>query len=76
MNTIPKLMLLLTLLCPLFAHAVGEPYAQNKLDALSQTSKPMLVFTMLGSSMAVNRERAQNGVPLTYTVGAEIKERA
>jgi thioredoxin-like negative regulator of GroEL len=44
MNALRKLMLLLTLLFPLFAHAVGEPYTQDKLDALNQAGKPVLVF--------------------------------
>lgn len=45
MNRITNsLMLLLTLLFPLFAHAVGEPYTQEKMDALNNDGKPTLVF--------------------------------
>jgi thiol:disulfide interchange protein len=39
-----KFVTLLALLFPLFAHAVGEPYTQDKLDALNQAGKPALVF--------------------------------
>jgi thioredoxin-like negative regulator of GroEL len=35
---------LLALLFPLFVHAVGEPYTQDKLDALNKSGKPALVF--------------------------------
>jgi thioredoxin-like negative regulator of GroEL len=41
---IKKLFALLTLLFPLFAYAVGEPYSQEKMDALNKTGKPALVF--------------------------------
>ncbi len=45
MNTIKKsLLLVLALIFPLFAHAVGEPYTQEKLDALNKAGKPVLVF--------------------------------
>ncbi|MCK9199882.1 MAG: thioredoxin family protein [Gallionella sp.] len=44
MKSIYKLLLSLALLFPLFAHAVGEPYTQDKLDALNQAGKPALVF--------------------------------
>jgi len=44
MKSIRKLLLLLTLLFPLFAQAVGEPYTQDKLDALNRAGKPALVF--------------------------------
>jgi thioredoxin-like negative regulator of GroEL len=39
-----KLFLSLLLLLPLFAHAVGEPYTQDKLDALNKSGQPVLVF--------------------------------
>ncbi|HEX5337963.1 MAG TPA: thioredoxin family protein [Gallionella sp.] len=39
-----KLFVLLTLLFPLLALAVGEPYTQDKLDALNKSGKPALVF--------------------------------
>ncbi|MDD2719812.1 MAG: thioredoxin family protein [Gallionella sp.] len=38
-----SLMLLLTLIFPLLAHALGEPYTQEKLDALNKAGKPVLV---------------------------------
>jgi len=41
---IKRLLVLLALLFPLFAHAVGEPYTQDKLDALNRSGKPVLVF--------------------------------
>lgn len=44
MRTLTKFMALLALLFPLFAHAVGEPYTQDKLDALNKSGKPALVF--------------------------------
>lgn len=45
MNRIKKsLLILLALLFPLFAHAVGEPYTQERLDALNKAGKPVLVF--------------------------------
>lgn len=44
MKSIFKLLLSLALLFPLFAHAVGEPYTQEKLDALNEAGKPVLVF--------------------------------
>jgi len=45
MKAIKKSLLLwLALLLPLFAHAVGEPYTQEKLDALNKAGKPVLVF--------------------------------
>lgn len=43
MNKIKKALLLLLFL-PLFAHAVGEPYTREKLDALNKEGKPTLVF--------------------------------
>ncbi|MBU1215095.1 MAG: thioredoxin family protein [Gammaproteobacteria bacterium] len=39
-----KLFLSLLLLLPLFAHAAGEPYTQNKLDALNKSGQAALVF--------------------------------
>lgn len=44
MRTLVKFVTLLALLFPLFAHAVGEPYTQDKLDTLNQSGKPVLVF--------------------------------
>ncbi len=44
MKTFRSVWLLLALLVPLFAHAVGEPYTQDKLDALNKAGKPALVF--------------------------------
>jgi thioredoxin-like negative regulator of GroEL len=44
MKKFVKLLTLLALLFPLFAHAAGEPYTQDKLDALNQSGKPALVF--------------------------------
>ncbi|MFZ3017938.1 MAG: thioredoxin family protein [Gallionella sp.] len=44
MRTLVKFVTLLALLFPLFAHAVGEPYTQDKLDTLNQAGKPVLVF--------------------------------
>ena len=44
MNKIKKSLMLLMLFFPLFAHAVGEPYTQEKLDALNKQGKPTLVF--------------------------------
>jgi thioredoxin-like negative regulator of GroEL len=41
---IRRLFALLALLFPLLAHAVGEPYTQEKLDALNRSGKPVLVF--------------------------------
>lgn len=39
-----KLLFTLTLLFPLFAQAAGQPYTQDKLDALNKAGKPALVF--------------------------------
>ena len=39
-----SLISIVALLFPLFAHAVGEPYTQQKLDALNKAGKPVLVF--------------------------------
>ncbi len=44
MKPLQKLLLFIALLLPLFAHAVGESYTQEKLDALNKTGKPVLVF--------------------------------
>ncbi len=44
MRTLGKFVALLALLFPLFAHAVGDPYTQDKLDALNKSGKPALVF--------------------------------
>ena len=35
--------LLLALIFPLFAHAVGDPYSSQKFDALNRAGKPVLV---------------------------------
>lgn len=43
-KTIKSLMLFGALLFPIFAHAFGEPYTQQKMDALNKASKPTLVF--------------------------------
>ncbi|MFH2134490.1 MAG: thioredoxin family protein [Pseudomonadota bacterium] len=39
-----KLLFTLALLFPLFAQAAGQPYTQDKLDALNKAGKPALVF--------------------------------
>lgn len=44
MSPLRKLLSLLLLVFPLFALAVGEPYTQEKLDALNKTGRPVLVF--------------------------------
>lgn len=44
MKTVLKFLSLLTFVLPLLAHAVGEPYTQDKLDALNKSGKPALVF--------------------------------
>jgi len=44
MRTLVKFVTTLALLFPLFAQAVGEPYTQDKLDALNKSGKPALVF--------------------------------
>jgi len=45
MKTIIKRIILLgAMLLPLFAHAVGESYTQEKLDALNKVGGPALVF--------------------------------
>lgn len=44
MKKIRNLLLVLCALFPLFAHAVGEPYTQEKLDALNKAGKPALVL--------------------------------
>ena len=41
---IRKLLFLLAMTFPLFANASGEPYTQDKLDALNKAGKPALVF--------------------------------
>lgn len=38
-----SMMLLLVLIFPLFAHAVGDPYASQKFDALNKAGKPILL---------------------------------
>ncbi len=43
MRPIQKLLSLLLLVFPLFAHAVGAPYTQEKLDALNKAGQPVLV---------------------------------
>ena len=44
MKTIGRLMALLAMLFPLFAHAVGESYTQDRLDVLNKSGEPVLVF--------------------------------
>lgn len=44
MQAFRSVLILLAVLFPLFAHAVGEPYTQNELDALNKSGKPALVF--------------------------------
>ena len=44
MRMIRITLILLATLFPLFANAVGEPYTQDKLDALNKAGKPALVF--------------------------------
>lgn len=44
MKSLKHLLLALALFLPLFAQAVGEPYTQDKLDALNKQGKPALVF--------------------------------
>ncbi len=38
-----SLLIFLALLFPLFAHAVGEPFTRQKLDALNKAGSPVLV---------------------------------
>lgn len=38
-----SMMLLLALMFPLFAQAIGEPYTQQGFDALNKAGKPVLV---------------------------------
>lgn len=44
MKAIRNLLVLLVTFFPLFAQAVGDPYTQEKLDALNKAGKPALVF--------------------------------
>ncbi len=44
MKKIRNLLALLAMLFPMFAHAVGEPYTQDKLDAVNKAGNPALVF--------------------------------
>lgn len=44
MKTLKKFLLSITFLFPLFAHAVGEPYTQEKMDALNKAGESTLVF--------------------------------
>jgi thioredoxin 1 len=44
MKLITKLLVVAALFFPFFAHAVGEPYTQEKLDNLNNAGKPALVF--------------------------------
>lgn len=44
MKMLEKLLMLFAMVLPLYAHAVGEPYTQEKLDALNKSGKPALVF--------------------------------
>lgn len=44
MKIIRNLLALLVMFFPLFAQAVGDPYTQEKLDALNKSGKPTLVF--------------------------------
>lgn len=44
MNQIRKsLFLLIAVLFPLLAHAIGEPFTQQKLDALNKAGRPVVV---------------------------------
>ncbi len=44
MRPLKRLIAGLLMLFPLFAYAVGEPYTQEKMDALNKAGKPTLVF--------------------------------
>lgn len=44
MNAIRKWLVMLCAFFPLWAYAVGEPYTQEKLDALNKAGKPTLVL--------------------------------
>lgn len=44
MRALGKTITMLAMLFPLLVHAVGEPYTQDKLDALNKSGKPALVF--------------------------------
>lgn len=44
MKIVLRLLSLLVLVFPLFAHGVGDPYTQEKLDALNKSGQPVLVF--------------------------------
>ena len=44
MKVIKNLLTMFLVLFPLYAHALGEPYTQEKLDALNKEGKPTLVF--------------------------------
>ncbi|MDD2686071.1 MAG: thioredoxin family protein [Gallionella sp.] len=44
MKMLRNLITTLALLLPLYAHAVGQPYTQDKMDALNKLGTPMLVF--------------------------------
>lgn len=44
MHPLKRLIAGLLMLFPLFAHAVGEPYTQERMDALNKAGKPTLVF--------------------------------
>lgn len=44
MRAFRNLLTLLVMLFPLFTYAAGEPYTQEKLDALNKSGKPVLVF--------------------------------
>lgn len=44
MKALRTLLTLLVMLFPLLAQAVGDPYTQDKLDALNKSGKPALVF--------------------------------
>lgn len=44
MKMLRNLIAMLALLLPLSAHAVGQPYTQEKMDALNNAGSPTLVF--------------------------------
>ncbi|MBA4381921.1 MAG: thioredoxin [Sideroxydans sp.] len=44
MNALKRLLAVLAMSFPLFAHAVGETYTQEKMDALNKAGESTLVF--------------------------------
>lgn len=44
MKTVLRSLSMFLLVFPLYAQAVGEPYTQEKLDALNESGQPVLVF--------------------------------